>query len=368
VNGFYINGTDTAGFGPGIYYSGHNYHLTNSFHTGFNTIIPGKYGKSSIGVEYHTDRIHSNVLGTLMDSPVVVPGEIRGLFTRDARRELLNLYIEHTKDLGGIYISGGALFNASNDYGYHTSLGGEIGKSIKEYGKLYISVNQSLRLPTFTDLYYDGPTNTGNADLKPEKATTFEIGHKVSVGRFETELSAFDRIGRNIIDWVRLPEENQYTTRNHTRLNTYGFSISSEMNTLTLPASGSWIQNIQLSYGFVKTDKKSGEYISAYALDYLKHKLAGRFDHKVYRSVGLSWTFTLQDRNGTYTDKDGLEHDYKPFLLVNARLFWTPGIFDIFLEASNLFDIKYRDLGSVIQPGLWLFAGLNTSLGASVPH
>ena len=63
-----------------------------------------------------------------------------------------------------------------------------------------------------------------------------------------------------------------------------------------------------------------------------------------------------------------MEQDYKPFFLVNARLFWTSGMLDFFLEASNLFDVKYRDLGSVIQPGFWLFAGLNASLGTSEQH
>ncbi len=368
INGYYIKGNDTAGFGPGIYYSGHNYHLTNTFHGGINTIIPGKSGNTSIGMEYHTNRIRSNVLGTLLYSPVFVPGEVRGLFTREAKRELINLYIEHIKDLDFIYISGGALFNASDDYGYHASLGGEIGKPLEQHGKLFISVNQSLRLPTFTDLYYDGPANVGNPDLKPEKAITIELGHKMSVSWVETEISVFDRIGKDIIDWVKLPQEDQYTTRNHTRLNSYGLNITSALNTDGLPDLGSWIKRIHLSYSFLKTDKKSGDYISAYALDYLKHKLSGRLDHQVYRSLGLSWNFTLQDRNGTYTDKEGVEHDYKPFFLVNTRLFYTAGMLELFLEASNLFDVKYRDLGSVIQPGFWLFIGLNANLGTFEPR
>ena len=368
INGYFVNGTDTAAFGPGIYYSGHNYHLTNSFNTGFNIIIPGKFGNSAIGMEYNTNRIRSNVLGTSLDSPVAVPGEDRGLFTNGAKRELFNLYIEHIKNFGLIYVSGGALLNTSNDYGYKACFGGEIGKTIKKHSKLFFSVNQSLRLPTYTDLYYNGPTNVGNLDLKPEKATTLEIGHRISVSWIKIEISAFDRIGTNMIDWVKLPEEDKYTTRNHTSLNTYGLNIASGINTGSLSAFNTWIRYIHLSYSFINTDKYSGDYISAYALDYLKHKLAGRLDHQIYRSLGLSWNFTWQDRNGTYTDRDGMEHDYKPFLLVNARLYWTTGILKIFLETSNLFDVEYRDLGSVIQPGFWLFAGLNTSLSSSDPY
>jgi vitamin B12 transporter len=365
VNGYYIKGSDTASFGPGAYYSGHNYHLTNSFYTGFNTIIPGKSGNSSLGLEYQMNHINSNLLGTSLSEPVAVPGENGVFYTKGASRELFNIFLEHTKNFGWIYISGGGLLNISNDYGYNLFFGGELSKPIKKHGKLFFSVNQSLRLPTFTDLYYNGPTNVGNIDLKPEKAVTFEVGHRMSFNRVKIEISAFDRIGRNIIDWVKLPEEDIYTTKNQTRLVTYGFDITSNINTGLIPAFGSWIKYIYLSYSLVNTDKNSGDYISAYTLDYLRHKLAARINHQIFHSFGLSWDLTLQDRNGTYTDRDGLELDYKPFLLVNARLYWKPGITEIFLEASNLFDVKYRDLGSAIQPGLWLFGGLNVKLGSS---
>ena len=368
VNGYFIKGVDTAAFGPGIYYPGHNYHLTNSFNTGLNIVIPGKSGNSAIGMEYNANRIRSNVLGASLNTPVAVPGEERGLFTNGAEREIFNFYLNHIQNFGFIYVSLGALLSASNDYGYKTCFGGEISKTIRKHSKLFFTVNQSLRLPTYTDLYYNGPTNEGNLDLKPERATTLEMGNRTSVSWINIEISAFDRIGTNIIDWVKLPEEDKYTTRNHTRLNTYGLNIATGINTGTLPALGTLIKNIHLSYSLINTYKYSGEYISAYALDYLKHKLSGRFDLKVYRTVGLSWNCTLQDRNGTYTDRDGMEHAYKPYFLVNARLYWTPGILEVFLETSNLFNVEYRDLGSIIQPGFWLFAGLNTSLSPSDPH
>ena len=50
--------------------------------------------------------------------------------------------------------------------------------------KIFTSFNTSLRMPTFTDLYYKGPTNIGNPDLKPEKAATIEGGVKWSSSVF----------------------------------------------------------------------------------------------------------------------------------------------------------------------------------------
>lgn len=363
INGYYVNGTDTAAYAPGSYYPGHNYHLTNSFFTGINTTIPGKSGSSSLGIEYHNNHILSNILGLSLESPVSVPGEPNMLFTKGATRELYNLFLEHTRHFGSFYISGGALLSYNNDYGHNTFWGGELSKKIRSHGKLFFSVNQSLRLPTFTDLYYSGPVNIGNPDLKPEKAITFEGGYRLNLKRITIELSAFNRKGKNVIDWVKLPDEQKYTTRNHIVLNTSGFEISSGINTHSLPLLGFLIKNLSVNYSYLSTSKSSGEYISAYALDYLKHKLSVRAGQQIFRSINLYWNLTYQQRNGTYPDKEGTEQSYKPFLLTDAKLSWNPGFAELYLEASNLFDVRYRDFGSIVQPGFWLFAGMNITFG-----
>ncbi|MBN2214325.1 MAG: TonB-dependent receptor [Bacteroidales bacterium] len=365
ADGYFINGTDTAIIAPGVYYSGHNYHLTNSLYGGVNIVIPGKTGKTSLGLEYHMDHILSSSLGTSLDSSVTVPGEDRGIYTKGAKRELYSIFFEQTKDFGRFYFAGGALLNISHDYGYHACVGLETGKRIKDYSRLFLSVNPSFRLPTFTDLYYNGPVNMGNPDLNPEKAVTVEGGYRFSARWLRIEASVFDRMGYQIIDWVKLPEEDIYTTKNYNRLITYGFDISTGLNAGLLPSIGNWLKYVYLSYGYVNTEKYRGKYISAYALDYLKHKLTARISHQVYHSVGLSWNLTFQDRNGTYTDQNGVEHDYKPFLLVNARLYWKPGITEIYMETSNLLNVKYRDLGSIVQPGIWFYAGLNIHLSTA---
>ena len=46
--------------------------------------------------------------------------------------------------------------------------------------KIYATLNRSLRLPTFTDLYYSNPSANeyGNPSLNPETAWTIESGLK----------------------------------------------------------------------------------------------------------------------------------------------------------------------------------------------
>ncbi len=362
TNGFYIRGNDTAEYRPGVYaqsnyYPGHNYHLTDVLISGLNTIIPSKFGISSIGIEYHRDHIYSNVLGTLMNSPIQAPGEERGQFTRSDERDGYNIFAEHTKRIKSFYLSGGVLGSYYKTDGFNVFLGGEISKMFKSKNKLYFSVNQSLRLPTFTDLYYNGPTNIGNPDLKPEKAVTLEGGYKMNFNRMNFRISGFNRFGRDIIDWVKLPEDTKYTTRNYTRLNTYGVELNARLNTSDI----SPVNYLYIDYSYINTYKNSNEYISAYALDYLKHKVTARISNKLYKSLSLDWNFTLQHRNGTYTYMN-TEQDYKTFFLANARIDWKPKFIEIYLEIENLLNTSYRDFGPVVQPGRWIFAGINYKL------
>jgi len=162
-----------------------------------------------------------------------------------------------------------------------------------------------------------------------------------------------------------LPGDPKYTTMNYTKLNTYGFEINTSVNMINRDFSHRLIKYIYINYSYINTDKNSGDYISVYTLDYLKHKLSARLGHRIYKSLNLSWNLTLQKRNGTYPVNEDVENEYSLFFLANARLYWKPKYVELYLEAANIFNTKYRDFGSVIQPGRWIFAGMNIDLNFS---
>ena len=43
-------------------------------------------------------------------------------------------------------------------------------------GSVYLNAQRAVRMPTFTDLYYNAGNQLGNRDLQPEKAWTFSLG------------------------------------------------------------------------------------------------------------------------------------------------------------------------------------------------
>ncbi|MDP4184824.1 MAG: TonB-dependent receptor, partial [Bacteroidota bacterium] len=111
----------------------------------------------------------------------------------------------------------------------------------------------------------------------------------------------------------------------------------------------------------------SGDYVSYYVLDNLKHKLTLGINHKIISKLNADWYILWQDRNGTYTSYvntvAGSEVPYKPFWTVDTKVWWQLPHGKIFVEASNLFDKKYFDLGNIVQPGRWIRAGISVDLG-----
>ena len=91
-------------------------------------------------------------------------------------------------------------------YGWRAYGGVETGLQIDRKIHVYLSANQSLRYPTFTELYYNGPTNEGNPDLSPEQAVTLEVGVRYASRHHSGNFAIFNRHGKNLIDWGRLSD------------------------------------------------------------------------------------------------------------------------------------------------------------------
>jgi iron complex outermembrane receptor protein len=55
--------------------------------------------------------------------------------------------------------------------------------------------------------------------------------------------------------------------------------------------------------------------------------------------------------------------DYIPVWLIDMRINWVKNNFNLYIEASNLLNRSYYDLGNVEQPGIWAKAGIVVKLG-----
>jgi iron complex outermembrane receptor protein len=354
-DGYYIREQDTAQYAPGYFYKGHNYHKTMSTSASTETSLKGKYGESRIKWSMSYEKIWSNVLGK--DLTVPIHGKDGQIYTKSDSRFYSTLMINQHKKWKNYNAGAGINFLYNSQYKLYTSGGFYLSHSQNGWNK-YFSVNSAVRIPTFTDLYYQGPSNIGNPDLKPERSYTYEGGIKYKKSGFFVQTSFFFRQGIHTIDWVKVDPEDKWQPQNLTRLNTYGIEFYIKKKFM----NNNFIKQINGSYTHLYMDKKENpDLISKYALDYLKHKFIGELTHKFFYKMKTSWQFIYKERNGQYLDYiDGQYrlYDYNPYFLINIKLTKAYRNTDFSLSVENLFDTEYRDLSYIKMPGRWIIFGI----------
>lgn len=351
---------------PPQWYTTHNYHMTDVAGASLNWTITSKNTRSNAGIEYRFEHIFSNVLGDTLVIDKSVPGETGVLFNRSYERSGFNLMAEHSAQYRKFSFSAGMLLhlNASLAGGMSLYPGLDLGYKLQKNTTWFISANRTLRLPTFTDMFYNSPTNSGNRYLKPEEAYTLESGLKYSKGSLFIETSLFRRWGRNMIDWVRFPSDQKWVSMNLTSVNITGveagitYSFDSELT--------KFFKTAAINFTYLHSDKTSEGFSSLYVLDNLKHKLAFSLNHSVTQQSGINWKLSVQDRNGGYQPfTDGTyteEVPYKTVALVDLGVWYNYRFMQFFAEATNLLNTKVMDHANVLQPGFWAKGGVRVSL------
>jgi iron complex outermembrane receptor protein len=352
---------------PESWYTTHNYHLTNTYGGNLNSWVQSMWGKTAYGIEFRSENILSNVLGEVLDSPKNVPGE-DAIFTKSKNRNTISGFLEHVYYSNSWIISAGLLGNYISERGTGINFfpGIDIGYSISSTINVFSSFNTSLRMPTFTDLYYQGPTNIGNPELKPEKTASVEGGFKLNSGFVQGHWVGFYRKGNDIIDWVKQNESDKWKPQNLTKLNSLGTEIQIQFNLKKY--FGHNLPNfININYFYNNIGKTEGQdFISNYVLDNLKHKFVGTINQTVLKAFTVDFKVLFQDREGTYTqfenDSWGSEIQYNPFWIFDGKVNYYFKNIQFYFTINNIFNLRYVDIGNVIQPGRWTKVGISYQL------
>lgn len=351
---------------PPDWYKNHNFHRTDVGGATINSWYLWKGGKTAIGAEFRSEKILSNVLGEEMESSIKIQGE-DAFYTRKKNREIVSLFAEHVFYLDKWTFSTGIMGNYISDgrTGWNYFPGIDASYQLFPSLKMVASWNTSLRMPTFTDLYYSGPTNLGNSNLKPEKSETVEGGFKMNSKQVQGHFIAFYSKGENIIDWVKTEGDELWQAMNHTSLVNRGIELDLSFSPLKL-INENWPGTVHFGYLYNNQKKLESELISYYVLDNLKHKFTASVHQPVVDNLSIDFKFIFQDREGTYTRYQsgsyGNEVDYKPFWLVDTKVMYHWNNFKFHFTVSNLFNQEYFDLGNVAQPGRWLKTGISYHL------
>ena len=342
-----------------------NYNKTNVYgvslgsHFDWQTSNPDRIrNRTAFGAELRNEDLVSGNLGEPLAETHHISGTDRD-YTLGVNRTNISAYLEHNLLLKDLTISAGfvATKNTWSDMNMTIYPGIDVSWRPSPHWRLHASYNTSLRMPSFTEMYYKLQGYSADPHLKPEEMQAFELGTTIHYTQFTIHSALWHHHGKNMIDWIMdttKGDEAVWQSVNHTEINSIGFEASAQLLILN--------SKFLISYSYIHQQKEQEpDIVSQYALEYLRHKLVASARLPLMKHLSLGLDCRWQDRMGSYTDFDGQVQNYEPYVLTDARLTWQNTKWKVYVEANNVFDISYHDYGLVPQPGRWIIAGFSFS-------
>ena len=329
-----------------------NHHRTDVFGIHLNSYFDWVAGRTAFGAEFRNEDIVSGNLGEPLNSP-------HDNYQYGLNRSNLSFHLEHNILLRCFTLSAGfiAIKNTWNEMPFTLYPGIDASLRLGDHWKVYTSYNSSLRLPSFTELYYSVGGHKADKYLKPEELRALEGGVKYSSRWLTAQVSIFHHHQRGTIDWVidNRDADPVWQSVNLTKVNTLGQEVIIKVH------SPKFI--VQSSYCHLHQQKQEADYLqSQYSLEYLRHKVTVQLQAQLTDHLDLTVGYRWQDRMGSYTTTAGEIESYHPYSIVDARLSWKKDTYSIYLEGNNMTGHRYVDYGNVPQPGCWLTGGLKVFL------
>lgn len=337
---------------------GENFHRTDVYGLKAGGHFNWLLGKTAVSALFR----HENILSTNLGCN---PRSEGSFYTWSDNRSTVSFSLEHNILLKHWTVSAGlmASMTSSIDHRFRFYPGVDIAYRPSSNWKVLLSYNKGFRLPTFTELYYKSPTHEGNRDLKPEHNHSLSLGAEHRWSGAEASARAFYHRGTQMIDWVMYSPDDIFHTASFD-LDNVGVHVQGKLLPSELLGRDVWVRSLSLGYTFIHQEKHDAEGVvkSNVAMEYLRHKFVANLSHRVVGRLSMSWDFRWQERVGSYLSGGEL-HPYRPYAILDAKLHWDAPRYQVFVQATNLTNRRYYDLGSVPQPGIWVMAGARVKLG-----
>lgn len=347
--------------------TGENFHRGDVFTAALGGWFPWWGGRTAFGGELREECLYSTNLGLPLaeDRYVGIPKERGRYYTHRAERTNLSYYLEHNIVWRKWTLSAGVMAERSSATAdqFRFYPGVDLSYRPAPHAKLYASYNRSLRLPSFTELWYKSPTQEGNVGLQPEEVRTLRLGADLSGRYVRLRLKGHLQRGTDMIDWVMYSPDDRYHA---TAFSLDGCGLGAD---LTADLKGWWgrrqpFETLALSYAWLAKERRKGEayYKSNYALEYLRHKFVARLSHRIVSRLHADWSLRVQQREGGFLVYENLKptggvRPYGTHALLDLRLSWTATRWSLYADLSNLTNHTYYDQGNVRQPGLAVLCG-----------
>jgi vitamin B12 transporter len=315
----------------------HNHHETGVLDAELNNTFETSIGTFGLGFEGRFEDINSSNLGKRKRNNGGIYGEYK---FRPIERLLVNV---------------GSYLNYNSDYGWQAFPGIDAGYTITGNWKAFVNLGTGQRLPTYTDLYYKGPTNIGNDQLKAEKSKFAEGGIRYNDEQLSFNASYFSRRITNFIDWVKAVQTDPWQPQNFSEVTSKGFTLSADYRVKGVNENDA-LNNLRVGASYTNLNPSfkatiANANFSRYALESLRNQLSATLTAGLYHVLDL----TLAAR---YCERI----NYKSYTVMDTRLNFKQKNYSIYADAANLFNVQYIESGAVPMPGTWLTLGLKVGM------
>jgi iron complex outermembrane receptor protein len=285
----------------------------------------GLLGKVGFGLEWGQERINSTNLGKHV-------------------RDHQSVFLDDSRSIAEGWDLGFSLrLDDYSDFNQVYTGSSSLKFKLSDFSALNFGISRSMRVPSFTELYYSDATTLGNADLSSERAWNYQVGFEYARGTFFSGFTIFLRNEDQMIDWVRTDPSQKWQAQNITSDNVFGveYSLRQRIN-----------QWLSLDANYTYTDKKIDDqgYLYKYGPNYARHLMN--------TTLNLDLPFGRQEIGFSYKKRPGRGG----WVLLNLGLNYALSENSkIFLSSTNLLDVEYQDIAGIPQSGRYIEAGLRYS-------
>ena len=306
-----------------------NLHITNKVGAEANASYTSSFGITGFGLDISRVSISSNNLG-------------------DRNRTMVNLFLEHRFKTGNFDITPGVAVTYFSDFKFHAFPGLDIGYKVSDNLRAYGNIGYTYRIPTYTDLYYNDSSTTGNPNLKPEEALAQELGLKYNTNNLYATVSVFNRDADNLIDFIRPnTTATKFEATNIAEVNTKGFEFDANY-TFKIK---DYDQSLAVGYTFLEDNIKDQDRdLSRYRLNTLKHHFTTRLRTQLFKNVSQNIIYKHAERT-----------DGQSYNVWDASIIFNFNKFDFTVTANNIFNAEFIETGFVPMPESNVLFGLRYS-------
>ncbi len=212
------------------------------------------------------------------------------------------------------------------------------------------SIGTVHRIPTFTELYYESPSDLGDPGLEAETGWSWDTGLEWYNGPWFGHVSWFQRYEDNLIEWAKPVNSGQPWQA----MNIAEGRVKGTESRLAWRHGAGHL----LSVGYTWMEKETtlpGSYEGKYSLLTPKHLV------QLQGSAVLPWNLN-GTVGGRYMERTAGPDDFRCIFVLDGRLDWShPSGFFASLVGTNLLDRRYEEIPGVEMSGLLITAavGLN---------